>query len=168
MPVDPAVDPLVVGHVELAERGDGTEGGLLGAEVRAAEKCGLDLVADAGMDIFEVPEGDLGLALEDLVDIGAAGQGRDVPLLDVPDPLGVLEAGSGDEGDVSQGRPAEAGDDPPAGRPGPSALFLEVVKGLLRDRAEFLKVVLGVELGFVDGRLADDGVEEEAVLRQAP
>ena len=167
VPVDPVVDALIVGHVELAEIGDGAEGRLLRAEVRAADERGLDLVADPGVDPLEVLEGDLGLALEDLVDVGAAGQGRDVPFLDVPDAPRALELGAGDEGDVAERGPAEAPDDAAPRGPGPAALLLEVVEGRVVDRTELLEVVRRIELVVVDGLLADDGVEEEAVLGQA-
>ena len=55
--VDPVVDAPVVGQVELAEGGDRAEGRLLGAEVRAADEDGLDLVADPGEDLLEVRRG---------------------------------------------------------------------------------------------------------------
>ena len=141
---------------------------MLRPEVRAADERGdLDLVADSFVEAREVAEGDLGLALEDLVDVGAAGQGRDVPLLDVPDALRVLETGSGDEGDVAEGGAAEAGDKASSGSPGPAALGLVVVEGGFGQGPELLQVVLRVELRLVDRFLADDRVEEESGLGQA-
>ncbi len=53
----------------------------------------------------------LGLPGEDLADILATGQRADVPLLDVPDALGVLHRGAGDQGDVAEGRAGKAGGD---------------------------------------------------------
>src|SRR5450755_1164315 len=78
--VDPIVDALVIGKPELAEGSDGAEGGGLRAEIGAAEEHAIDGIADAGVDAGEVLNADFALALEDLVDVAAAGAGGDVPL----------------------------------------------------------------------------------------
>jgi hypothetical protein len=78
----------------------------------------------------------------------------------------VLELGGGDKGDIAEGGSAEARDNPAPRGPGPVALLLEVVECRGVDRPEFLEVVRRIELVLVDGVLADDGIEEEAVLGQ--
>ncbi len=106
---------------------------------------------------------------EQLVDVVEPGDGAHVPFGDVADALRVSQPGGGHQGDVAEGRAAEIGHDRPiALLPQPLGLGGEMFEQGIGDRAEFLEVVLDVELFVVDRRLADDGVEVESALGHPP
>ena len=67
--VDPVADPLVVGQPELAEGRHRAERRGLRAEVGAAEEDRVDGVADGRVNLRQVLDPDLGLPLEDPVDV---------------------------------------------------------------------------------------------------
>jgi hypothetical protein len=72
--------------------------GGLRPEVRAADENRLDAVADPVFDPGQIPQRDLGLPLEDPVDIRPPGEDRDVPFFDVADAARPFEKGRRDEG----------------------------------------------------------------------
>ena len=72
------------------------------------------------------------------------------------------EEGGGHEGDIAQAGSAEMGEHGPVGSPQGGRLALPVGLFRLGHQAEFLEVILHVEVVLVVGRLADDAVEEVA------
>ena len=103
-----------------------------------------DPVADDVMDAAQVRQADLALALEDFVDVIAA---RLTVLMyhsaTSRMPLGCLSHGAGHQRDIAKGRAAEVGQDGPVGLGvEPLGFGGEIRQVVVRDRAEFLQVVL--------------------------
>ena len=109
------------------------------------------------------------MPFEDLVYVPLPADEGDIPFLDVPDALGVLQPGRGNQGDVPEACAAEIGDD---GQIGIAVQVLrlsaEVLQLLIAEGAELLQVILHPQLVLLNRRLADDGIEVEAILRHTP
>ncbi len=155
------------GGEEVAVGAGRDEGRVLRAEVGAREEDRRGLLADDGVEAGEVGEGNLSLAPEDRVDVVAAEGGRDVPLLDVADAAGMLEPHRRDEGDVAEACAAEVGEEGAAGEGEAVGLGGKVGEVGVGDGAELLEVISDVEMGVVEGRLADDRIEVETALGHA-
>ena len=107
--MNPVVDLFVVRKVEIAEGLNGTEGGGLRAEICAADVNRLNAVAYCGVDLLKILEGNLALALKDLVNVVLAAAGGDVPLRNVANSLGMLHEWSWNQRDIAESSSAETG-----------------------------------------------------------
>ncbi len=166
--VDPVAHRFVVGQPEFAEGRDGTETGRLRTEVGAANEEGVDRIADARMNALQVGEGDFALTRKHRVYIVAARTGRHIPFGDVSDAARVLHVGPGNQRDVAKGRAAEAGDQRAAAPPRLRHIFRDLVEVARGERLELFQIVFRIQSLLVDGRLADNRVEEKAAFGHAP
>ena len=109
---------------------------------------------------YQVPQRDLGLTLEDPVDVIPPALERHVPLADVANSLGILEERCGHQGDVAQRRAAEVRDHGPSG--GTRGVHVDLDRGQvgIGHRLKLLQVVRDVQVVVVEVLLADDRVEE--------
>ena len=114
--VDPVVDLLVIGEIQVAQRFDGAECGGLRSEIRAAEIDRLHLVAHCRVDALKIADGDLALALEDLVDVVLAAARGHIPLRNVAYAFWMFEPRPRNMCDVAEPGAAEAGNHAAAGR----------------------------------------------------
>ena len=163
--MDPAVDPLVVRRVQLAEGLGRAERAVLRAEIVAADVGDLDRITDPGVDLFEVAQRDVDLLGKHLVQVVLPGDRRHVPLLDVANPARLLQHRRRDQRDVADRRAAQV-----AGNAVRRILQLgsearQTVQLGSGDVGKFLGVLVGVEVVFVKRLLPDDRVEEVARLR---
>ncbi len=158
--VDEVVDLFMEGFVEVAVGFEGDEGTALGAEIGAGDEGGVDAVTEEVEEFLDVVEGDFALYFEYFADVVLAGEGGDVPLLDVADSFWVFHPGGGDEGDVAEGGAGHGEDDGGVG--GGEAVNGALVVGEVGvgEWGELFGVFGGVEGVVVDGVLSDDGVEE--------
>ncbi len=167
--VHPVVELLVERLPELVEELRRAERPLLAAEVGPAHHEHLDPVAHDLAVELEVRERDVGLDVEDPLDVVGVGEEVLVPEVRVAQALRVGEPGAGHVGDVADPALPEVADEGVVGlRVEPARGLLEVPEVLVRVGLELLGPVPGVEPLLVDRVLAHDRVEVVAALRQAP
>ena len=164
--MDPAIDLLLVGEEQVAVGGRRAERTVLGAEIGAVGLDDRDLVVDGGMQQFQVLDGNLGLALEHGLDVIGAGHRRDIPFLDVADPLRLFQEGRRHQRDVAKGEAAKGAEQRLVGFAVQLVGQLQVMDQLaVADRPEFLEVVARIELVLVKRDLPQDGIEEITARR---
>ena len=100
--VDPLVDPGVERLEQIAIGLRRDQRALLGTEIGTCHEHGGDLIADPVMNAPEVGQGNLALAVEDVDDVLRSRDQAHVPLLKVPDALGVPERVAGHQRDVAE------------------------------------------------------------------
>src|ERR1039458_1934344 len=166
--VNPVVDLLVVRKVEVAEGLHGTEGRGLRAKIRAADIDRLNAVADSGVDLLKILEGNLALVLKNFVNVVLAAAGGDVPFRNIANAFRVLEGRRRDDCDIAKRGAAEVANNASARRSGLMRGTNQGVDIFLRDEAELLHIVFRVQLLFVDRLLADNAIEEITSARHAP
>src|SRR5271157_3948957 len=115
--VNPVINLSVVWKVQVTESLHGTEGGGLGAEVRAADEHRMHAVADCGVDALQIPEGNFALTIEDFVDVVLAAAGGHVPFRNVAYALGMFQGWRRDERDIAERGSSKAANHPAARRP---------------------------------------------------
>ena len=108
--VDPVVDTPVTRLPDDVEGFARTEGGLLRAEVRAADHHNINDVPGDGVEATQVLEGDLHLAVKEVHhEIRVARHGH-IPLGNIAHAFGGFEEGGWHKGDVAQRGAVEVGD----------------------------------------------------------
>lgn len=109
--VNPVIHPLEERLVKLPVGLGRNEGSLLGPEIGAAHNDHTDTVANDPVDLFEIFEGDLTLTLKDPIDVVPSDLQADKPLLEVSNPLGMLEPRGRNEGLIAELGASEIGND---------------------------------------------------------
>ena len=167
--VDPVVDLAVERFPERPVEGGGNHGPALASKIGAADGHDVDLVAHGLVVKFQIIQGDGGLERKDLFDVIRALGQHFIPALRIADAFGIGCVEARHHRDVPN----------PGVRPAAHERFVggsvEIV-GLALDETELLLGVRpdlvpdklgGIEVFLGPGILADDGVEEIAVLGHA-
>jgi hypothetical protein len=100
--VNPFVDPEVEGLVQIAVGLGGNERTVLRPKVGAGYESDCNLVAHNLVNLFQIGETDLALALKDFIYVIATRCRADVPLLHVADSFGVFHPGTRDQSNVTE------------------------------------------------------------------
>lgn len=167
--VNPVVDFLVVGLVELPVCVGRHVGAGLDAEVGAGDVHGLDLVVHRLVDQLGVLQAHFQLHLVDLMDVVGEGVVGHHVLGQIADALGVLDAGAGHRGEVAEAGQGAVAEDAVLGVVVPVVhIVLEAAQLFVGVHAEVVAVVGpagGLVVVVILHVAADDVVKEEAVFR---
>ena len=111
------------------------------------------------MDLLQILQGDLTLALEDLVDVLAPQTEAHIPLLDCSDPFRVREIHPGQSPYIAERRASKRSQDRLPSRPQPLRFCLQIGQVCVPDRFELLCVIVDIQVVIIYRVLAFQSVE---------
>src|ERR1019366_1502204 len=111
MPVYPIVHLLMKRHKQISVIAGRNKRSCLHSEVSSRDPKNSHAIPDQRIDSFQVPEGDLALTIEHLINIIGPRNYTNAPLFNVTNSLGMLERHAWHQSDIAETCPPKIGDD---------------------------------------------------------
>ncbi|MPN55980.1 hypothetical protein SDC9_203664 [bioreactor metagenome] len=153
--MNPVVYCFVIWRIERPECLRRTEGRVLCAKIISAYIDHIDEITRRRVYFLQIHKGDLRLLFKYLMDVILVNNGRHIPFRNVPNPFGVFQSRPRHKRDIAKCRASKIASDQIFRAFQFTLLVLIICHIFFRQKTELLKIILRVQIIFINGLLPD-------------